>query len=347
MKLFQRMKNAEKQFTAFVEENQACVTGLWKTSFKERFANVLALIKTGGSQISHTPEIIIISLIRLILTLGVVALIVYNISFFMDISPLSESSQDQGSNPLFMLFYLPLLYLFSFIGGVSNGAVGVASFLHQTRQKSTLVKCYQISLQNSGALSSFMFMNNFIMILTGRNNEESSAGKSIMRFMWHVGTMGVLPALLNGRSFTEAFKRSFSFFKHKVVEVVSIRLAYNLLLKFICLVPIFFIALFASLEQRGVDVLESVPLESSDALVVAAWSLGGWSLLLVSFLIIIRPIYISVVYHLYGQFLQENNYSLEISDDKPISKTVWFAVILVLFYALVPTVFPLLYGNSS
>lgn len=111
--------------------------------------------------------------------------------------------------------------------------------------------------------------------------------------------------------------------------------------------PIFFIALFASLEQRGVDVLESVPLESSDALVVAAWSLGGWGLLLVSFLIIIRPIYISVVYHLYGQFLQENNYSLEISDDKPISKTVWFAVILVLFYALVPTVFPLLYGNSS
>ena len=340
MKIFQLVKEAKKQFNHFFDESRKMLSDFKKPSLKEGFSNAVTLFKTGSKQVVDTPEIIAMAVIRLVLILSTVALIAY--SFYPVFKLLDTLHLDKKvTGAITFIWFLPLFYILPFITGSSNGAIGAASFLHQTNQNSTLLKCYNIALQNAGNLTTFMFINYILLRQTSSRNRSTitSIGKKFMKLAWQVGSLGVLPAMLNGRNFKEAFGRSFELFKKYPTEVVSIRFGYSFITKIILasIPPVIFLPIY--LENIGLDVIESLPLESFSSGELFLWAGGGYITLLLLVRLIINPIYISTVYHLYGKFLQENNYPLTIELKKPTSKFATFVLASIVFYALVPILF--------
>ena len=282
------------------------------------------------SLMRQEPEVIVLGFVKLFLLFTFMLLSVT--SFLAFASVFSIVFPDQGdqatmwsAHGLAFLCILPLFYLIAYMFGIMNGAIGAASYLYQTGQQSTFKRCLKIALQNAGNISVFMSMNFAVLLFSGSSKNDGFVSRSIKkaaRFIWQVGSAGMMPALINGSSLKQAMERSVAFINHYPIKIVSIRVGFNALMK-LTIGAVLLLGIFFAYQTH------------LDATFAGQYGVlfASFGVFLLAFIpLLFRPVYILAVYLLYGKFLQEQNFPLEAEPTKAISKSVYVVIGLMFFY---------------
>jgi len=299
------------------------------------FGSLKAALQTIGEAFAlmrQEPEVIVLGFVKILLLFAFILLSIMSFLAFASVfNVLIPDQGDQaaiwGAHGFAFVCILPLFYLIAYMFGIMNGAIGAASYLYQTGQQSTLKRCLRISLQNAGNISLFMSMNFAVLLFSGSSKNDGFVSRSIKRaarFIWQVGSAGMMPALINGSNLKQAMERSIAFINHYPIKIVSIRVGFNAVVK-LTMGGVLLLATFFAYQTHLNAAFASQ----------YGFLFGTLGLVLLAFIpLIFRPVYILVVYLLYGKFLQDQKFPLEAEPTKAISNSVYVFLGLVLFYLL-------------
>lgn len=241
--------------------------------------------------------------------------------------PASDEGFNIVMNSILILFGGSYLIVMALINGVFNGAMGAATFLSRSRQDPSITNALKIALQHATRLWAFKMVHILVMLLTLSSKRDgfiSRAMNSVIRAVWKIATIGLMPALINGRTLTEAMQRSIDFIKHEPAKIMALHFTYGFLLWVLILVGI-----------------PPIYLVGGGNFITMAFLFFGVYFVVVS--VVLRPIYITMIYYLYAEFLEKTNGRVEVDSQKPPSKFFWVIIYIYTFITLIPYLFGILY----
>ena len=121
---------------------------------------------------------------------------------------------------------------------ILTGAMGAAHFLREQGRPSTVPACLRLALPNSTRLWMFHAIDAWLTVdiilerMPKKGHFKASAiaqraAAEALYYAWKIGTIGVPPALLAGRSLVEAGKESIALVREKTWEVAKLRGGYS------------------------------------------------------------------------------------------------------------------------
>jgi hypothetical protein len=192
---------------------------------------------------------------------------------------------------------------------VLTGAMGAAHFLREQGLPSTVPACLRLALPNSTRLWVFHAIDAWLtvqMILERMPKKghfkaaaiAQRAAAEALYYAWKVGTIGVPPALLAGRSLADAGKESVALVRKRTWEVARLRGGYSAICWIIGLATYFgslaFLVAYPSpvAGQQGVSTFY---LWAGIPILIAVGMIK----------LLVRPVYVIASCQLYSEFLEQ------------------------------------------
>ncbi len=122
--------------------------------------------------------------------------------------------------------------------GILTACMGASYVLHSEQQESTIAKCLKIVLKRSWPLWIFSWFDGWLTVnrilerlpkKKDRTPRVVKIFKELVYQAWKIATLGIIPALVYGRTVTEACKDSFGLLKNRFIELGKLRVAYSLI----------------------------------------------------------------------------------------------------------------------
>jgi len=116
--------------------------------------------------------------------------------------------------------------------GLCSAAMVAVNDLRTSREQVTLAKCIAIADRHLGRIWAFTIIDSWITVWAildrlPKKGSNRSALDELAYYAWKVGTVGVVPALVNGRSFASASRDSLTLLKARTSEALGLRLGYS------------------------------------------------------------------------------------------------------------------------
>jgi DNA-directed RNA polymerase subunit RPC12/RpoP len=149
----------------------------------------------------------------------------------------SESDGVSTTDILVGVWSILCVGLAAFPLGILSGCMGAVHFLHQQGQDSSIARCLQIILPQSGRLWVFHWIDGMITCkqiverLPKKGEKRRSAAdralSEALYYAWKLGTIGILPSLVLGKDLISACKDSLGLVKGRFLDVSLLRLGYS------------------------------------------------------------------------------------------------------------------------
>lgn len=119
-----------------------------------------------------------------------------------------------------------------------NAAMTAAHNLHISGQASTIGRCINLARRNLGRLWVFTTIDAWITVRAILDRLPKKRGsrtlvEEALYYAWKVGTIGVFPALVTGKTFTDAAQDSIAILKEAPVAAIGLRMGYSLVCWFV------------------------------------------------------------------------------------------------------------------
>lgn len=150
----------------------------------------------------------------------------------------SSQNDDDGA---FTLINIAILIWSFFVVAVAsyplsilNAAMTASHYLRSAGKPSTLANCLNLAFNNLSRLWVFTTIDAWITVdaildRLPRKGKGRTASDEFLYYAWKIGTIGVLPALVAGKDYTDAAKDSVSVLRHSPVRAIGIRMGYSLI----------------------------------------------------------------------------------------------------------------------
>jgi len=222
----------------------------------------------------------------------------------------------------------------SFPIGIFTACMGASYTLHHEQRESTILECLKIVLQRAWPLWIFSWVDGWITVdqilerLPKKNDRTPRSVKLFKELVyqaWKTATLGVIPALVYGRSVMEACSDSLSLLKNYLFELGSLRGIYSMFCWIIGIGS--YVAMFYLFPHA-----ENFAHTHNITGIFAFYLYAGVPLLAALFIIMIflRPLYIIAATRIYLTYAEEN----QISRRLPEPSSTWLSA-LVGFTALI------------
>ncbi|MCR9242046.1 MAG: transposase [Rhodobiaceae bacterium] len=114
-----------------------------------------------------------------------------------------------------------------------NAAMTAAHYLRSSGQSSTITKCINLAGRNLGRLWAYTSIDAWITVTAildrlPKKKGNRTALDELLYYAWKLGTIAVVPALVDGKSFSEAGKASLLLLRDHPIETIGIRMGYSL-----------------------------------------------------------------------------------------------------------------------
>lgn len=216
---------------------------------------------------------------------------------------------------------------------ILNAAMTAAHYLRRSGQTSTVANCFNLAFKNLGRLWVFTTIDawitvNAILDRLPRKRRNRTALDELLYYAWKIGTIGVVPALVAGKGYTEAAKDSVSLLRTKPVRAIGIRMGYSLICWIIGVAAYvggfyYFIAFHEHANKA--NMIHSFYLLMALPIVIAV---GVTSVL-------VRPFYLVMVSKLYTDVVPVDREATTLSADSKLdAPALIFAVLLGVLLAL-------------
>lgn len=151
-----------------------------------------------------------------------------------------RSSEDERKGAFTLINLVILAWSFfvitvaSYPLSILNAAMTACHYLRSAGKPSTIASCLNLAFNNLGRLWVFTTIDAWITVdaildRLPRRGQNRTAGDELLYYAWKIGTIGVLPALVAGKGYTEAAKDSVSVLRHSPVRAIGIRMGYSLI----------------------------------------------------------------------------------------------------------------------
>jgi len=304
--------------------------------------NVIDFSRRAGYAISlifREKEIILFSLLQWL----VIGLVYYLWVQLLGWIPPEVWQSDSDLNDLalnlaFLAWSFFCVALAAYPIGVLTGAMGAAHFLRQQGFPSTIAGCLKMALPNSHRLWLFQTVDGWLTVdrildrLPKKDYFTSMARRALdeaIYYAWKVGTLGVVPALLTGKGLIDAGKDSINLVKTRTSDVLKLRGGYSVTCWLIGITTyigsILYFVSYPSLFE-GYNSVYTFYLWMGVPILI---SVGVIQLF-------VRPIYVLASCHLYSEYLQEQDVTLELKGSPgPVVSTFVAFLVLGLLLAVV------------
>lgn len=252
----------------------------------------------------------------------------------------NDLSNDKNAGYLLSIIFL--VWAFVCVGivaypiGILTACMGASYTLRREQRESTILECLKIVLQRSWSLWIFSWVDGWITVdqilerLPKKNDRTPRSVKIFKEFVyqvWKTATLGVIPALVYGRTVTEACHDTFSLLKNYLFELGTLRVIYSLLCWIIGIgayVSMFFLFPYAENFAHAHHITG----------IFAFYLYAGVPLVVALFIIMIflRPLYIIAATRIYLNYAAENQISRRLPEpsSKGLSALVGFVVLIIL-----------------
>lgn len=115
-----------------------------------------------------------------------------------------------------------------------NAAMTAAHYLRSAGQPSTVGRCLALASRNLWKLWIFTTIDAWITVdaildrIPSKNNKRTALDEALY-YAWKIGTIGIVPALVAGKGFTDAAKDSVSLLAAQPAKAIGIRMGYSLI----------------------------------------------------------------------------------------------------------------------
>lgn len=220
--------------------------------------------------------------------------------------------------------------------GIFTACMSASYTLHREGRESTILECLKTVLTKSWALWIFSWVDGWItvdIILERLPKKKDRTPRSVKIFkelvyqLWKTATLGVIPALIYGRTIKEACKDSLSLLKEYLLPLGKLRVIYSLF----CW--IFGIGAYVSLIIF-LPELKAFAHTHNITGIFAFYLYAGAPMLLALFIVVVllRPLYIISATRIYLDYAANKNLSrcLPEPSSKGLSAFVGFVVLCIL-----------------
>jgi len=155
----------------------------------------------------------------------------------LEVIPESAYKQ-RGVFILFNLWSLLIVGMASLPLGVFSGAMVASHFLRTHNMNSTFVRCLRLGLSHYSKLWLFSWIDNWITVNQILNRVPSEEDRrsltrrlldELVYLAWKVATIGVIPAIMNGRSIVDSGKESLRLVLDRPKDALMLRVGYSFL----------------------------------------------------------------------------------------------------------------------
>lgn len=208
--------------------------------------NVGAFIKSSGETlrlILQEKEIIVLAILQwLTVALGYFAFIQI-IDWIPDtlwhaVDQAMEQDQDGPATLVglvMMAWLVGIVILASYPIGIFNSAMAAVHFMHQAYGFSSIITALSIAQRNQTRIWAFSSADSWITVNAiidrlPRKNKNRTALDEVLYYAWKLGTLCIIPGLINGKGLIEAGKESLLTIKKHPMRAIGLRFGYS----FIC-----------------------------------------------------------------------------------------------------------------
>ena len=157
-------------------------------------------------------------------------------SLWEEVGAAAEQNREEAFtliNLVLLGWSLLIVVLVSYPLSLLNAAITAAHYLRQSGQESTVSRCLGLAFHNLGNLWLFTAIDAWITVTAildrlPKKRGRRTVGDELLYAAWKIGTAGMLPALVAGRSFGQAAKDSVSLLISQPKRVIGIRMGYSL-----------------------------------------------------------------------------------------------------------------------
>lgn len=248
----------------------------------------------------------------------------------------SSAESDEGS----IADWILLAWSFVCVGvaafpvGILTGCMGAAHFLHKQGRESTVAACLQLVLPQSWPLWSFHWIDGWITVnqilarLPKKNGRRNPVLSEALYYAWKLGVSGVLPSIVTGNNIIKSGKNSVIFVKDNFLEVAKLRAGYSAL----CWIVGIGAYIGAILLFKVVDFVPKGDEIYGHIYTFYFWAAVPILIAVAIIMLLLRPIYVLALCHLYSDHLNEKGEAVDLPDNPPksISAIVAFGCLCVI-----------------
>jgi hypothetical protein len=148
----------------------------------------------------------------------------------------ASSHNEKGSFDLINLVLLGwsffIVFLASYPIGLCNAAMVAVHDLRTCGEQVTIAKCLVIADRHLGRIWMFTALDGWITVSAildrlPKKHYHRTALDELLYYAWKVGTIGVVPALVNGRDFMSAGRDSVKLLSEETSRALGLRLGYS------------------------------------------------------------------------------------------------------------------------
>lgn len=236
--IHQELDPARDQAKEFLETHKDWATGhSWGANAGKFFGNMPVIAKL----IREEPEILVFATFQWII-IGLAYLAWTQMLHWIPDevwNAIRDASEKERKEITFVLVNLALLGWSFFVVCVASYPIAICTaamvavhHLRKSGESSTIAKCLAVATHHLGAIWTFTLVDNWITVSEildrlPKKHGRHSAADELLYYAWKVATMGVVPALINGRGLLAAGKDSLTLLTSQPRRALGIRFGYS------------------------------------------------------------------------------------------------------------------------
>lgn len=233
----------------------------------------------------------------------------------------SAKNDEDGAvipNLILLAWSFIIIGIVAFPVGVLSACIGAVHLLRRSGQPSTVAACLEIAGPRTGSLWGFHWIDGWITVtqilkrLPKKDDKTTPAERALseaLYYAWKVGSAGVLPALISGKSLIPAGKEAILFVKDNFKDVALLRAGYSGL----CWI----VGVSAYIGGIGLVILFPglMPEQVASASGIKHFYLSATIPLMIALafvMVILRPVYVIAITDLYADHLEAKGQAIEL-----------------------------------
>ena len=226
--------------------------------------------------------------------------------------------------------------------GILTSCMGASYILRFQGKPSTIAECLKIVMHRSWTMWIFSWLDGWWTVLrilerlpkkNDRTPRSVKIRNEIIYQAWKMASLGFMPALICGRSVSEACKDSLSLLKNKFVQLAKLRLGYSA----ICWILAIACYLGTFILMATTQIIPKMGGEHNT--IYSFYFITGFPVVvtLTFIMVIFRPIYIISACRIYAFYTREKNIEIKLPEtsSKVISSLIAFTVLLIIIAVVV------------